>query len=388
MNKKKFLLVLLMFILPNVYADNIYQQCIDAQDSNISATGTGDFSFCMKAKCINGVWQTYYWFGEDIFKCANGNKDYYYYIKSGSTCHQYIGSCSTDNVTYCIKKIGYDCDKTSNSSIYIPSSNPITQKPSTQTPIIPPTTLKPPTTKKPVTTKKPTTTVTTTTTTQAPKDNNSFLRTLQVENHYIEFNKEILSYEIIVEKEEKDFIINYETESNKAKVNIENNKNIDITKPILIKVTAEDGTYKDYTISVKYREISSNKNLKNILVEKYELNFIPSKFEYDLVINENETNLNIIIETEDEKATYDINGNNNLKNGSVINIVVKAEDGSTSTYKLNIIKQVELTPKKGKSGTIITTTIILILLCIIGVVVYKFVKNMLPGKEDKKYGYE
>ena len=392
MNKKVFFLVLLIFIFPNVYANNIYQECIDAQDSNISATGTGDFSFCMKAKCINGVWQTYYWFGEDIFKCANGNKDYYYYIKSGSTCHQYIGSCSTDNVTYCIKKIGYDCDKTSNSSIYIPSSSPITQRPSTQTPIIPPTTKKPPTTNKPVTTKKPTTTkkppTTTTTTTQAPKDNNSFLKTLDVVNHHIEFNKEILSYEIIIEKDEKSLDVKYEAESDKAIANIQNNENIDITKPIIVKVTAEDGTFKEYTINAKYREISSNKNVKNITVDSYDLGFDSTKFEYDLVINSSETELTINVELEDEKTKYEINGNSNLENGSVITIDVKAEDESSITYKINIIKEVEIVPKKSGVGKVITTIIILILLGVIGVVAFKFIRNILPAKADENYDYE
>ena len=145
---------------------------------------------------------------------------------------------------------------------------------------------------------------------------------MDVVNHHIEFNKEILSYEIIIEKNETSLDVKYETESNIAVATIQNNENIDITKPIIVKVTAEDGTFKEYTINVKYREISSNKNVKNISIASYDLKFEPTKFEYDLVINSSETSLSIYVELEDEKSTYEINGNTNLENGIVITIDV------------------------------------------------------------------
>ena len=48
--------------------------------------------------------------------------------------------------------------------------------------------------------------------------------------------------------------------------------------------------------------------------------------------------LRYLNDLEDEKAFVKIEGNNNLKNNSVVKIIVTAEDGSTRIYNLNIIK--------------------------------------------------
>ena len=395
----KRILLIIAFMFPTIvfaasYNTDVnvsnYYECFALQEENKSATGTGYFAYCIRTKCENGVWQSYYLFNKNTLACANGNTDIYTYEVRYS-CGEYKGACSqAGEEHYCGKLIGYDCNKTNNGSIYVPSSttkfNPPTVQTSTLKPYTTTTTKKRTTTRKSTTTKKPTTT--TTTTTQAPKDNNSFLKTLDVVNHHIEFNKEILSYEIIIEKDEKSLDVKYEAESYKAIATIQNNENIDITKPIIVKVTAEDGTFKEYTINAKYREISSNKNVKNITVDSYDLGFDSTKFEYDLVIKSSETELTINVELEDEKTKYEINGNSNLENGSVITIDVKAEDESSITYKINIIKEVDIVPKKSGVGKVITTIIILILLGVIGVVAFKFIRNILPAKADENYDYE
>lgn len=393
---KKILLIIALMLPTIVFAASYntdvnvsnYYECFALQEENKNATGTGYFAYCMKTKCENGVWQSYYLFNKNTLACANGNTDVYTYEVRYS-CGEYKGACSSAGEEhYCGRLIGYDCNKTNNGSIYVSKSTTKFNPPTVQTSTLKPYTTTT-TTKKKTTTKKPiTTTTTTTTTTQAPKDNNSFLKTLDVVNHHIEFNKEILSYEIIIEKDEKTLDVKYETESSKATATIQNNENIDVTKPIIVKVTAEDGTFKEYTITIKYREISSNKNIKNIIIDSYDFKFEQAKFEYDLVINSSETDLTINVELEDEKATYEINGNDNLENGSVITITVKAEDESTTSYKINIIKEVEVVPKKSGVGKMITTLIILILLGVIGVVAYKFIRNILPAKADENYDYE
>ena len=101
----------------------------------------------------------------------------------------------------------------------------------------------------------------------------------------------------------------------------------------------------------------------------------------EITVLSDETNNN-------EKTKYEINGNSNLENGSVITIDVKAEDESSITYKINIIKEVEIVPKKSGVGKVITTIIILILLGVIGVVAFKFIRNILPAKADENYDYE
>ena len=47
----------------------------------------------------------------------------------------------------------------------------------------------------------------------------------------------------------------------------------------------------------------------------------------------------IIAVAENEKATVEIKGNNNLKNESIIEIVVTAENKNETVYKINIEKE-------------------------------------------------
>ena len=82
--------------------------------------------------------------------------------------------------------------------------------------------------------------------------------------------------------------------------------------------------------------ISSN-YLVDLEIEDHDLSFSKQNNEYEIKIgNENKLNINPVLE--DESATYEILGNKNLKNGSKVKINVIAEDGSKSTYILNIVK--------------------------------------------------
>ena len=82
--------------------------------------------------------------------------------------------------------------------------------------------------------------------------------------------------------------------------------------------------------------ISSN-YLVDLEIENHDLSFSKQNNEYEIKIgNENKLNINPVLE--DESATYEILGNENLKNGSKVRINVIAKDGSKSTYILNIIK--------------------------------------------------
>ena len=60
--------------------------------------------------------------------------------------------------------------------------------------------------------------------------------------------------------------------------------------------------------------------MKNLKVEDYELNFSPDIYLYK--VKTNKSQLNIKVELNDISSTYKITGNNDLKDGSIISIIV------------------------------------------------------------------
>lgn len=377
--KKLVLLICLLFPL-TVFGANLkfgsnYFDCTNFQTKGIISSGSGSVNYCIKAKCDGGQWQTQRLFVRgNTVSCSNGNENYYQYVIS-SGCNDYQGTCSNNTETYCGITYAYDCNKVIDGSIYIPKK-PTTSNRRTST-----------TKKRKTTRPNITKTTTTTTTTTIPvKDSNAFLKNLTIKGYNINFYKEQLTYEIVIDKSVNKVDVEYETESDKAVANVRNNDPISIINPIIITVTAEDGSIKDYTINLTYKALSNNINVKNLTIENYDIDFDNNKQNYDVVVNQDTKSLNFNIELEDENAKYEIQDNNDLVNGSVIKIRVIAENLTETTYNFNIIKETTTLPKK--KNNFFTILLIFLVLGIIGVVVFKFIRNILPAKADEKYDYE
>lgn len=377
--KKLVLLICLLFPL-TVFGANLkfgsnYFDCTNFQTKGIISSGSGSVNYCIKAKCDGGRWQTQRLFVRgNTVSCSNGNENYYQYVIS-SGCNDYQGTCSNNTETYCGITYAYDCNKVIDGSIYIPKK-PTTSNRRTST-----------TKKRKTTRPNITKTTTTTTTTTIPvKDSNAFLKNLTIKGYNINFYKEQLTYEIVIDKSVNKVDVEYETESDKAVANVRNNDPISIINPIIITVTAEDGSIKDYTINLTYKALSNNINVRNLTIENYDIDFDNNKQNYDVVVNQDTKSLNFNIELEDENAKYEIQDNNDLVNGSVIKIRVIAENLTETTYNFNIIKETTTVPKK--KNNFFTILLIFLILGIIGVVVFKFIRNILPAKADEKYDYE
>lgn len=377
--KKLVLLICLLFPL-TVFGANLkfgsnYFDCTNFQTKGIISSGSGSVNYCIKAKCDGGQWQTQRLFVRgNTVSCSNGNENYYQYVIS-SGCNDYQGTCSNNTETYCGITYAYDCNKVIDGSIYIPKKTTTSSRRTS-------TTKKRKTTRPNITK----TTTTTTTTTIPVKDSNAFLKNLTIKGYNINFYKEQLTYEIVIDKSVNKVDVEYETESDKAIANVRNNDPISIINPIIITVTAEDGSIKDYTINLTYKALSNNINVKNLTIENYDIDFDNNKQNYDVVVNQDTKSLNFNIELEDENAKYEIQDNNDLVNGSVIKIRVIAENLTETTYNFNIIKETTTVPKK--KNNFFTILLIFLILGIIGVVVFKFIRNILPAKADEKYDYE
>ena len=377
--KKYLLIAMLSIIIPlkaNAALDvgyvKDYQSCLDFQASYGQANfNQGYFGHCVKATCYSGTWQTQF-YTEGLVKCSNGNKDPLYFVAK-SSCTAYSGACRSDAYPkYCAILASYDCSRTSNGLAYT-----TTTKKTTTTTTTTKKTYKPNTTKPNVTTSK--TTTSTTTTTSTLKDSNSYLKELTLKGTDFIFSRDVETYNLKINKDITNIEITAKPESEKATVKIENNENIDIDKPILITVKAEDDTSRVYRIILSYAdEKDNNTSLSKIEIQGYNIEFKPDVTEYALKINKSDKTLDMIVETESDLSTYEIKNNANLKNKSKVVITVTAENGDTKDYTITI-------KKSSNFGLIL---IILILLGICGYVIYKLVTKMPEQKEDDGYDYE
>jgi len=175
------------------------------------------------------------------------------------------------------------------------------------------------------------------------KSNNNYLSELSLSQGTLTFDKETLEYTVTVLNDVTKVDVTAKTEHDKATYEIDAPKELVVGNNVItIKVKAENGTIKEYKVTVikkgQNEELSNNNLLTNLTVLGYELDFNSNVYEYNLKIND-ENSLTIDYEQEDTKSNVIINGNNELKNGSIIRIVVTAEDGSVLEYKINIEKE-------------------------------------------------
>lgn len=379
--KKYLLLMLLAILIPikvNAALDVNYvkdlQTCLDFQASYAqNSFNQGYYGHCVKATCYSGTWQTQF-YTVGLVRCANGNTDPLYFVAK-SSCTAYEGTCrSSAYPSYCGILASYDCGRQSNGLPYV--------KPSTSTTTTTTTTTKKTTrrtTKPSSTTTTSTTTTTTTTTAPVLKDSNNYLKELTLKDTDFIFSKEVETYNLKISEDTTSIEVIAKPESDKATVKIENNEEIDIDKPIMITVKAEDDSIRVYRIILSYsEELDSNTRLSKIEIDGYNLEFDPDKTEYTLKIKRSEKSLDMTVETESDLSTYDIQNNANLKNKSKIIISVTAENGDVQDYTITI----------KKSSNIGLVFLIIILLGVCGYVIYKLVTKMPEQKEDDNYDYE
>lgn len=228
---------------------------------------------------------------------------------------------------------------------------------------------------------KTTTTKTTTTTTKAKSDNN-YLESITVNGEQIEsFDKTKTKYFVEVENKVKKAIIKATSEDDAATVTIDGPKVLEVgDNEYTISVKSESNTTKFYKVIVtrKDEEESTNTDIKSIKIRGYHLNFDKNSKTFYLNIKKEDTELDITVNTKDKKANYDIEGNENLEDGSVVKIVVTAQNGDTDTYRIIIQKEsTNIIPY-------IIGALILIIIIVIIVVVMKNKKKKNNNKDDNK----
>ena len=193
------------------------------------------------------------------------------------------------------------------------------------------------------------------------RSNDNTLSSLSITPGNIIFNKNTTSYYINVDSTVEEIGINAETSDSKAKIKIEKPDSLLTGKnEYKVIVTAEDGTSRTYQLFVtkgeSVHEPSGNNNAK-IVVKGYNINFDPNIADYTLVTTDKSLDVDVI--TEDVNAKYEIIGNKDLISGSIVKIVIIAENGSKKYYSIKTIEKELTTPMLISMITITLANVIL-----------------------------
>lgn len=222
---------------------------------------------------------------------------------------------------------------------------------------------------------KPTSTsTTTTTTTTKAKSSNNYLSFIKVNKKEVEnFDKETIKYELSYDNSIDKVAIEAKAEDDKAKVSLDGNNELKVGEnEFTIKVTSEDGTDKLYKLIItREEEISANTKIKSIDIKGYSLKIDGPSKTYHLKVDKKTDKLDISVVLEDEKAGYEIEGNDNLVDGSTISIIVTAENNDTDTYRILISKDSDKKENKSILPLIIIGALLLIVVIVVIVVVKK-----------------
>lgn len=212
------------------------------------------------------------------------------------------------------------------------------------------------------------------------KSSDASLKKLSLSEAQLDFKKDKFVYFVSVPYEIDSIQVEAIPNYDKARVEIQKDDHLVVGKnTIQVKVIAEDGTSAVYLIVVDRQEkLSGDATIRSLGVKGYSLSFQSNVYQYELEIQK-EDKLDLVIELNDNKAKYRILGNHNLKDNSVIQIVVTAEDGSRQIYKIHIMKLGEDTSSSIVSFVQLGPLIGFVLLIIIILIV-----KLLKGFERKK----
>lgn len=404
--KKKIMLITIMLLTMFISKNEVlavtassnmdYSSCIAfAEGFRVipKEIGTWEYKYCYRAVCSGGVYSKGSMTAVNGFRCENGNGTPYRKITSDG-CSQYSGSCNMKGEKYCSKVEFVDCNKNADGSKYnspynttaAPTIRPTTKAPTTRTT----TTKNNNKTTKKTTTKRtgtnppmPTIPVerpTTATTTTERITNNTNIKKIMVNNTDIKYSdtKDTYTLKLLYDVTDVNVTVELEDETSTYEV-IGNTGMPNEEHEIKIIVTAVSGDKREVTLKVnRYNNLNNDCTLANIYSEEYPIEFSPNTYSYKLSLPKNVNSIDFeVVLSDEENASYSIEGNEKLKNKSTIKIDVRAEDGTTCQYTIKIKKE---------SNTwkyIVAIALLAGVLVVASVLLYRYLK-----KSKGRYKYE
>ena len=172
------------------------------------------------------------------------------------------------------------------------------------------------------------------------------------------FNKNNLTYTVIIPEDVTSLEINAEPEAEGAIARVSGNTKLTKNEnTISVRVTAQDGTSKVYTITV-LKEPEVNLKLSSLQIEGIDLEpvFDSDTFYYTSSLIDTElTSLNVNAVANENDANIEITGADKLVDGeNLINIIVSNED-DTTIYQVNL--EVDMLGEKEKEKDNVITRV-------------------------------
>ena len=172
--------------------------------------------------------------------------------------------------------------------------------------------------------------------------NNNYLNEIIINNISLNFIKE--EYEVLTTVPYETNTVNFhlKTEDKKATYKVVGNEELIVGKNIFdVKVTAEDGSVRNYQVIVLRKEenivLSNNSKLQNLEIKGYKINFDKEVYDYFIKIKD-EDELDILYRKDDTNSNVNIVGNKELKFNNIIKVTVVAEDNSITEYRIKVLK--------------------------------------------------
>lgn len=188
-----------------------------------------------------------------------------------------------------------------------------------------------------------------------------------------DFDAKVFEYEFKVLNEVESLLIDTKSIEGTT-VTLENNEKLIVGEnTIKIKLTDKNNNEVTYTLKVtrlkKGETLKETHYLKTLIIGGYEIDFKQDIFNYTITIDSNINELQITkVPLNPDKDTVTVEGNQDLKNGSVIKIIVTGKDGSSTTYFITIIK-------KNKISLTLLITVSIISFIIVILVIMIFIKS-------------
>ncbi len=211
-------------------------------------------------------------------------------------------------------------------------------------------------------------------------DSNNFLKSLTSPVVDIDFDRNTTEYNLEVPNDVTSLDLKAEAEENTSSVEIIGDEDFTTGENhVKVEVTAENGAKRTYHLYVT-RAKSDNNLLSSLTISGYEIDFDKNTFSYQIdVPDETTTRLDIAYVVDDETASVEIIGNEDLQVGrNIIRIIVTAENGDEQTYTLvvNISGDIAVVHEEGINLVIVILSTILGLV-IVGQIylIYKWKKE-------------
>ena len=184
------------------------------------------------------------------------------------------------------------------------------------------------------------------------KSNDNKLKSLKINEINFNFKSNIYEYNLEVENEiEK---VTLEAVPNYDRATVEYEPSYQLTEGInniVVKVKAEDGTEQEYKINITRKSLGVL--VSNIRIDDIVFDFNPNKYEYEILTSKDTLNFHVTLNK--KTATSKILNNTNLKNGSVVRILV--QDNDKEIYYNFKISNKDISTTSSNNSNILTTDI-------------------------------